>query len=223
MVGFYTQLRLEFAVISKNKSDLLSTLLFGILILLIFTFATGPDSELLAQFSPYWVWCAFLLASLLGSEGLFFRDLSSGIIEQHWISYHSLVGYVWIKIVRHWLTTALPIIIFSPVIYVMYDISWPVYVALILTLLVGTPSVSALVTMGAALTVGSNKRSVIQAALLLPIYIPLMIFSSSCLQAAYYGLEYTGALAMLLVCMLISLSFLPLITTSALKANLDSM
>jgi len=209
----------ELALLARQKADWLNPLVFFLLVLSLFPLGIGPEPNMLQQIAPGVVWIAALLSVLLSAERLFKEDFRFGVIEQLVAIRSGLSRYVLAKIACHWLSSGVPLLLVSPLIALLLGLEWPSYLALLQTLLLGTPVLSLLSVLGAALTTAADKGGLLQALIILPLYIPLLIFASSAMDAASSGLAYTGQLAVLLAFLLFSLALVPLAVRQALKMN----
>ncbi|WP_337880455.1 heme exporter protein CcmB [Rheinheimera sp.] len=211
--------RRELALLVRQKADWLNPLVFFLLVLSLFPLGIGPEPNMLRQIAPGVVWIAALLSVLLSAERLFKEDHRFGVIEQLVAIQTGLGRYVLAKIACHWLSTGVPLLLVSPLIALLLGLDTASYQALVLTLLLGTPVLSLLSVLGAALTTAADKGGLLQALIILPLYIPLLIFASSAMDAAATGLDYSGQLAVLLAFLLLSLALVPLAVRQALKMN----
>lgn len=211
--------RRELALLARQKADWLNPLVFFLLVLSLFPLGIGPEPNMLKQIAPGVVWIAALLSVLLSAERLFKDDYRYGVIEQLVAIQTGLGRYVLAKIACHWLSTGVPLVVVSPLIALLLGLDWASYKALVCTLLLGTPVLSLLSVLGAALTTAADKGGILQALIILPLYVPLLIFASSAMEAASFGLEYSGQLAVLVAFLLFSLALVPLAVRQALKMN----
>tara|TARA_R100001480_G_scaffold3572_2_gene9284 strand:- start:245 stop:775 length:531 start_codon:yes stop_codon:yes gene_type:complete len=171
--------------------------------------------------APGVVWIAALLSVLLAAERLFKDDYRNGVIEQLVAGRHSLLAFVLAKTFANWLSTGLPLLLLSPLVALLLGLEQAALGAMALTLLLGTPLLSLLSVLGSALTMAADKGGILLALLILPLYIPLLIFASSAIEAASIGLEYQGQLAILLAMLLLALALVPMAVTSALRINVS--
>jgi len=221
MVKFGVFLQRELRLLARQKSDWLNPVLFFIIVLTLFPLGVGPEPNMLRIMAPGIVWIAALLSVLLAAERLFKDDYRNGVVEQLVAARQALLPFVLAKISSNWLSTGLPLLLLSPLVALLFNMEWSALQAMALTLALGTPVLSLLSVLGAAITVSADKGGILLALLILPLYIPLLIFASAAIEAASMGLEYTGQLAILLAIVLFSLALVPMAVCSALKINVS--
>jgi len=221
MVSFVVFLQRELTLLARQKSDWLNPVLFFIIVLTLFPLGVGPEPNMLRIMAPGIVWIAALLSVLLAAERLFKDDYRNGVIEQLVASQQALMPFVLAKITGNWLSTGLPLVLLSPLVALLFNMESAAFSAMALTLLLGTPVLSLLSVLGAAITVSADKGGILLALLILPLYIPLLIFASAAIEAASIGLGYQGQLAILLAIMLFALALVPMAVCSALKINVS--
>lgn len=221
MVSFGVFLQRELTLLARQKSDWLNPVLFFIIVLTLFPLGVGPEPNMLRIMAPGIVWIAALLSVLLAAERLFKDDYRNGVVEQLVASQQALMPFVLAKITGNWLSTGLPLVLLSPMVALLFNMESAGLSAMALTLLLGTPVLSLLSVLGAAITVSADKGGILLALLILPLYIPLLIFASAAIEAASIGLGYQGQLAILLAIMLFALALVPMAVCSALKINVS--
>ena len=214
-------LQRELRLLARQKADWLKPILFFIIVLSLFPLGVGPEPNMLRIIAPGVVWIAALLSVLLAAERLFKDDYRNGVIEQLVAGRHSLLAFVLAKTFANWLSTGLPLLLLSPLVALLLGLEQAALGAMALTLLLGTPLLSLLSVLGSALTMAADKGGILLALLILPLYIPLLIFASSAIEAASIGLEYQGQLAILLAMLLLALALVPMAVTSALRINVS--
>ncbi|WP_372626273.1 heme exporter protein CcmB [Arsukibacterium sp.] len=214
-------LQRELRLLARQKADWLNPILFFIIVLSLFPLGVGPEPNMLRIIAPGVIWIAALLSVLLAAERLFKDDYRNGVIEQLVAGRHSLLAFVLAKTFANWLSTGLPLLLLSPVVALLLGLEQAALSAMALTLLLGTPLLSLLSVLGSALTMAADKGGILLALLILPLYIPLLIFASSAIEAASIGLGYQGQLAILLAMLLLALALVPMAVTSALRINVS--
>ncbi|MDX1678066.1 heme exporter protein CcmB [Arsukibacterium sp.] len=214
-------LQRELRLLARQKADWLNPILFFIIVLSLFPLGVGPEPNMLRSIAPGVVWIAALLSVLLAAERLFKDDYRNGVIEQLVAGRQSLLAFVLAKTFANWFSTGLPLILLSPVVALLLGLGQAALAAMALTLLLGTPLLSLLSVLGSALTMAADKGGILLALLILPLYIPLLIFASSAIEAASMGLGYQGQLAILLAMLLLALALVPMAVTSALRINVS--
>jgi heme exporter protein B len=209
----------ELALAFRQKSELLQPLIFFVVVISLFPLGVGPGPQMLQKIGPGVIWVAVLLSSLLGMERLFRDDFNDGWLEQMTLSPVPLSLVVLIKVLSHWLTCILPLLIISPLLALFLNLTADMYQALLMTLLLGTPLLSLVGATGVALTTGLQRGSVLLSLLLLPLFIPLLIFATSAVDAAALQLSYNGQLAIIGALLLLALGLTPFATAYALKVT----
>lgn len=212
-------LRRDLSLAYKQKAELLQPLLFFMLVISLFPIAVGPGPETLRTIGPGVIWVAAILSSLLGMERLFTEDFSDGSLEQLMLSGNSIPLMVLVKVLSHWLTSILPLLILSPLLALFLNLSADMYWALFKTLVLGTPLLSLVGAIAVALTVGLQRGGVLIALLLLPIFVPLLIFATSAVDAAYMQMPYNAHLAFIGAMLLLALALSPFAIAYSLKVS----
>lgn len=210
-------LRRDMLLAMRRRSDVLMPLAFFLVTTSLFPLAIGPDGKLLRSVAPGIVWVAALLASLLGLQHLFADDHADGSLEQLLLAPQPLQVLVLAKVLAHWLTSGVPLLVLTPVVALQYGLDAGALAVLWLGLLLGTPVLSLLGSIGAALALGARGGSVLVALILMPLYIPLLILGSSAVVAAGDGTGSTPHLMLLGALLAASLAAAPWATAAALR------
>ncbi|MBP3142484.1 heme exporter protein CcmB [Aliivibrio fischeri] len=221
LTSMTTVIRRELLIAFRRKADILNPLWFFIIVITLFPLSIGPEPNLLARIAAGIVWVAALLSALLSLERLFRDDFSDGSLEQMMLMPIPLSVLVLAKVVAHWLLTGLPLIIISPLLAILLSLDFNTWLAIVLTLLLGTPTLSFLGGVGVALTVGLQKGGVLLSLLILPLYIPVLIFATSAIDAASLGMAYNGQLAILGALLMGSATLTPFAISSALRVSVQ--
>ena len=216
-----TIIRRELLIAFRRKADILNPLWFFIIVITLFPLSIGPEPVLLARIAAAIVWVAALLSALLSLERLFRDDFSDGSLEQMMLMPAPLSVLVLAKVFAHWVLTGLPLIIISPLLAILLSLDFNSWLAIVLTLLLGTPTLSFLGAVGVALTVGLQKGGVLLSLLILPLYIPVLIFATSAIDAAGLGMAYNGQLAILGALFMGSATLTPFAISSALRVSVQ--
>jgi heme exporter protein B len=214
---FYTEWLLQL----RRSQDWLYPLGFFLIIMSFFPLAFTPDPAFLKKYITGCVWIAALLASLLSIENIFFSDLEDGCLEQQLLNPMPLAFITLIKIFAKWLCTELPLILLIPFIGLMFNLSWMTILVLVLSLLLGTPILVLLGSLGAALTFGLKQPGVLLGFLILPLTAPVLIFGVSLVQQAERALSIVGPLAFLAGLSLLAITLLPLAIAATLRIGVD--
>lgn len=205
----------------RHQSDILNPIWFFVIVVTLFPLAIGTEPELLKRIAPGIIWVAALLAAMLSFERLFKDDFIDGTLEQLLLSPYPLAWLVCAKVFAHWLLTGLPIIFVSPLLAMFLSFDTDTYIALFLTLLIATPILSLLGAIGVALTVGLRKGGLLLSLIMLPLSIPILIFSTMAIDAAAYGQSYSGLLALLGAMLVASITLAPLAIAAALRVSVS--
>lgn len=204
-----------------RRGELAQPLLFFVLVVSLFPLGIGPGPQTLALVGPGVIWVAALLATLLAGERLFRSDYDDGSLEQLVLSPHPTWLLVLGKVAAHWLLTGLPLILVAPVLAVLLNLSGEAMGALAVTLLLGTPTLSLVAAIGVALTVSLRRGGVLLTLLVLPLYVPVLIFATAAVSAAASGLPWHGQLALLGALLALALITAPFAAAAGLRINLE--
>ncbi|PLR33972.1 heme exporter protein CcmB [Chimaeribacter californicus] len=216
---FITLIRHELKTAFRNRAEIVNPLWFFLIVITLFPLGIGPEPQLLARIAPGVVWVAALLASLLSLERLFRDDLLDGSLEQLLLLPTPLAVTVAGKVCAHWLVTGLPLLLLSPLVALLLSLDFTTWRAVALTLLLGTPTLSFIGAIGAALTVGLRKGGVLLSLLVLPLSIPVLIFASGAIQAAANGMAIDGYLAILGAMLVGSMTLAPFAAAASLRIS----
>ncbi|MCQ1858177.1 heme exporter protein CcmB [Haemophilus sputorum] len=217
----FTIIRRELAIAFRKPAEILNPLWFFLMIITLFPLLMGPNPELLGKIAPGIAWVAALLSALLSFERLFKDDYLDGSLEQLMLLPVGLPQVALAKVLAHWLLTGLPLILLSPIAAVLLSLEMHVWWALVLTLLLGTPILSCLGAIGVALTVGLRKGGTLLSLLILPLFLPVLIFAAAVLEAATLNMGYSGQLAIIGAILAITLTFSPFAIAGALRISLQ--
>lgn len=212
----------ELQIAMRKQAEILNPLWFFLIILTLFPLVIGPDPVLLSKIAPGIAWVAALLSALLSFERLFKDDFMDGSLEQLMLMSQPLILTVLAKVVAHWLLTGLPLILLSPIAALLLSLEVHMWWALVLTLLLGTPVLSCIGAIGVALTVGLRKGGVLLSLLVLPLFIPVLIFSASVLDAANLHLPYNSFLSILGALLMLAVTLSPFAIAAALRISLEN-
>lgn len=205
----------------RRRSDVMTTLFFFVIVVSLFPLGIGPELDTLRMIAPGVFWVAALLASMLALEKLFAADFEDGTLEQMLLTPQPVFVLVLAKVFAHWLITGVPLVLLSPLLGLQYDLAAETLGVLLLSLLLGTPALSLIGAIGAALTLGLRGGGVLVSLLVLPLYIPVLIFGAGAVEANASGLGETGHLLMLGAILLLALVAAPVATSAALKISAE--
>ncbi|PIE24533.1 MAG: heme exporter protein CcmB [Neptuniibacter caesariensis] len=218
---FWAVLKRDLVLTYRRKSDLFNPLIFFLMVATLFPLGVSPEPEFLAEVAPGVVWVAALLATLLSVDSMFRSDFEDGTLEQILLSPQPLFIVVLAKVIAHWMMTGLPLTLLAPLLGVMLFLPSEGMDGLMLSLLLGTPTLSLVGAIGAALTVGLRKGGVLISLLVLPLYIPVLIFGTSAVQAAVAGLPLAGLFALLGSILALGVALAPLAIGAALRISVS--
>ena len=218
---FWNIIKRELQIAMRKQAEILNPLWFFLIVITLFPLVIGPDPKLLSRIAPGVAWVAALLSALLSFERLFRDDFIDGSLEQVMLTSQPLILTALAKVLAHWLLTGLPLILLSPIAALLLSLEISIWWALVLTLLLGTPVLSCLGAIGVALTVGLRKGGVLLSLLVVPLFIPVLIFSASVLDAAGLNLPYGGQLAILGAILAAVVTLSPFAIATALRISLD--
>jgi len=214
-------IRRDLTLALRRRSDVLTTLFFFIIVVSLFPLGVGAQSNVLRNIAPGVVWVAALLASMLALVRLFATDFDDGTLEQAALSPQPLVLLVAAKVFAHWLVSGLPLVLVAPLLGLQFDLPVGALGVMTLALLLGTPCLSLIGAIGAALTLGVRGAGGLLALLVLPLYIPVLIFGAGAVSAAVSGMQANGQLSVLGAFLLIALVFGPWASAAALRIALE--
>ncbi|MWQ08702.1 heme exporter protein CcmB [Glaesserella parasuis] len=216
-----TIIQRELTIAFRKPAEILNPLWFFLIIITMFPLLMGPNPELLAKIASGTAWVAAVLSALLSFERLFRDDYLDGSLEQLMLLPVGLPQVALAKVIAHWLLTGLPLILLSPITAILLSLETEVWWALVLTLLLGTPILSCLGAIGVGLTVGLRKGGTLLSLLILPLFLPVLIFAAAVLEASTLNMGYTGQLAILGAMLALVLTFSPFAIAGALRVSLQ--
>jgi len=219
--AFLFLLKRDLTLVFRNRGELANPLLFFVLVITLFPLAIGAEPELLSRIAPGIIWVAALLAAMLSLDGIFRSDFEDGSLEQLLLSAHPMPVLVLAKVCAHWLVTGLPLLIIAPVLAEMLGMVEEAQSTLMLTILIATPVLSLIGSIGVALTIGLRKGGIILSLLVLPLYVPVLIFAASAIEAAAMGFDVSAQISMLLAFLFLAVSLSPWATAAALKMSMS--
>jgi len=211
----------DLLLVMRRKSEVLTALFFFVIVTSLFPLGIGADGALLRKIAPGVIWVAALLSTLLGLQRIFSADYADGTLEQMVLSPQSFVLLVAGKIVAHWLVCGLPLVVLAPIIGIQFDMDAGSLKVLILALLLGTPVLSLIGSIGAALTLGVRGGSVLMSLIVLPLYIPVLIFGAGAVYANTVGLDISGHFSLLGALLILALAFVPWVSAVAVKIAIE--
>lgn len=217
--AIWQSLRRELLLSYRHKGDLANPLIFFLMVVVFTPLGISEEPAMLARIAPGMLWVIALLATLLSLDGLFRSDFDDGSLEQMLLSPQPLACLVLTKVFAHWLLTGVPLTLLAPVLGVMLQLPAGGYGVLVLTLLVGTGSLSLIGAIGAALTVGLRKGGLLLSLIIMPFYVPVLIFGAGAVKNAISGFPVNAELAILCAMLLGWLVLAPFAIAGALKIS----
>jgi len=218
--GFSVLLRRDLLLAFRRRSELVQPLLFFVLMTILFPFGVGSDMKLLQEMAAGVIWVGALLAAMLSLDAIFRADYEDGSLEQLLLNAQPASIIVLAKVLAHWLISGLPLILVAPVLALMLGMPEQALGVLMLSLLLGTPVLSLIGAIGSALTVGLHRGGFILSLLVLPLYIPVLIFASQAVDLSMAGFDVSGQLSMLMAFFLLALVLAPAAIAAALKISM---
>jgi len=213
--------RRDLVLAMRRRTDVLTTLIFFVMVVSLFPLGVGPELEMLRKMAPGVLWVAALLASMLSLGRLFSADYLDGTLEQMMLAPQSLSMLVLGKITAHWMVSGLPLVLLAPVLGLQFDMSARAIGVLIVGLMLGTPVLSMLGAIGAALTLGLRGGGVLLSLLVLPLCIPVLIFGTGAVGAISSGLSIASHMSLLGALLVMALVFTPWVTAQALRISME--
>jgi len=205
----------------RRKSDVATALLFFVIVASLFPLGIGAEPNQLRAIAPGVIWVAALLSSMLSLARLFASDHADGTLEQMLLGAAPLGMVVAAKTFAHWLVSGLPLVLIAPLIALQYDVAAPLYGVLAVSLLLGTPILSIIGAIGAALTLGLRGGGVLLSLLVLPLYVPVLIMGAGAVEMAGAGLSPDGQLLLLGALLVVAAAFAPWATAAALRISME--
>jgi len=218
---FVSVVRRDLLLAMRRRSDVLTTFFFFIIVVSLFPLGVGPEPNTLREIAPGVVWVAALLASMLALSRLFAGDYADGTLEQLALVPQPLVLLLLGKIVAHWLVTGLPLVLIAPLLGLQFDLPGEALASMTTGLLLGTPVLSMVGAVGAALTLGVRGAGGLLALLVLPLYIPVLIFGAGAVSATAVGSGASGHLSLLGALFLLAVVFAPWAAAAAVRIALE--
>lgn len=209
--------RRDLLLAMRRRADVLTILIFFVIVVSLFPLGVGPEPALLRTIAPGVIWVAALLASMLALGRVFALDYADGTLEQMLLSATPLGVIVAAKVFAHWLVTGLPLVLLAPALALQFDLPQKFIGDLVISLLLGTPALSLVGAIGAALTLGLRGGGALLALLILPLYIPVLIVGAGALDAVAAGLGASAHLLLLAAFLVVAAAFAPWAAAVALR------
>lgn len=220
--AFAGLLRRDLMLAYRHRGELANPLVFFVMVVTMFPLALGSDSAMLQKLAPGAVWVAALLAAMLSLDSMFRSDFEDGSLEQIVLSPQPLAVLVLAKVLAHWLVTGLPLLLLAPVLGLLLHLPGQATGTLMLSLLLGTPALSLIGAIGVALTVGLRRGGLLLSLLVLPLYVPILIFAASAVGDAAAGLATGAQMNLLGAMLLLSATLAPFAAAAALRISVGN-
>ena len=221
MSSFTALLHRDLLLAVRRKSEVMTAVIFFVVVAALFPLGISPERDMLRLIAPGILWVGALLSSMLSLSRLFASDYQDGTLEQMALSPQSLPVLVGAKIAAHWLLSGLPLVVLAPLLGIQFDLGSDALWVLTLSLLIGTPLLSLVGAIGAALTLGVRGDNVLVALLVLPLYIPALVFGAGAVQAQISGLGAGAHLSILAAMLVLAAFFSPWASSAALRIAIE--
>ncbi|MDA9896713.1 heme exporter protein CcmB [Gammaproteobacteria bacterium] len=212
----------ELILYFRNLNNVFLPLIFFFLIISIFPLVLGPDKLLFDNIIPGVIWITAILTTLLSSNNFFRDDYNNGVIEMYLTSSTGVELILFLRIIACWLFTCLPIILFMPLVSLLFDISFENSFVILITLLMGTPILISIGIFGSALTLGLARNNILTPIIVIPFYIPVLIFSASAIDSVSLGLPYDMQLFILMALLFLILPIMPYLLKYTLELSINN-
>jgi heme exporter protein B len=221
MSAFFAVIRRDLILALRRRAEVANPVFFFILVVTLFPLGVGAQPKLLQAMAPGVIWVSALLAAMLSLDSLFRSDFDDGSLEQMLLSSHPLTVLVFAKIIAHWLVTGLPLLVIAPLLAIFLGLPEQALGTLLVTLVLATPVLSLIGSIGVALTVGLRRGGMILSLLVLPLYVPVLIFASNAVEMAGSGLPVGPQINILIAIFFMSVVLAPLPTAAALRMSIS--
>jgi heme exporter protein B len=221
MIGLALLIRRDLRLAFRGGTDAMMAVIFFVLAAVLFPFGVGTDPEMLPRIGGGVIWVVALLAAMLSLERMFAGDHEDGSLDLYFLSPVPLIALALAKALSHWLSTGVLLLVAAPVLAVLYNLPDAAFVPLAASMLLGTPTLSLIGGIGAALIIGARRGGVLLALLILPLYIPVLIFGASAIDSAVAGRDFAPQLMILAGFLLAALALAPWATAAALRQAIE--
>ncbi len=221
MSAFFAVIRRDLILAFRRRAEIANPLFFFILVVTLFPLGVGANPKLLQAMAPGVIWVSALLAVMLSLDSLFRSDFDDGSLEQMLLSPHPLTILVLGKIIAHWLVTGLPLLVVAPLLAIFLGLPEQALGTLLITLVLATPVLSLIGSIGVSLTVGLRRGGMIISLLVLPLYVPVLIFASNAVEMAGNGLAVDAQINILVAIFFMSAVLAPLPAAAALRMSVN--
>ena len=220
-MNYRSYFKAEWLSLLRRKQDTLNALLFFVMVITLFPLGVDPSADFLAPAAGGIIWCATALSVLMAVEGMYKEDYNDGSLEQWLTSGLSVALLVFLKVLAQWLIVVVPLMIVLPLLAQMLFLPMSVLGVVMLSILLGTPALFFIGSIGAALTVSLRRGAVLMLLLILPLYIPVIVFATGAIRAAQLEMAYSGQLAILAAISLVALALSPVMAAISIRASVN--
>ncbi len=222
MNNFFNNINKEFIIASRSGLEVLMPVMYLFIIMVFFNISISyVDKNIITELLPLMVWMSCLLICVLNLETIFREDYDDGTLDMFIINDRHMERDIIAKIMSHWILSNLPIAIIAPILTIILGLDTDTSFVLFITLLIGTPTMSLIGSIAAALTISLKKNKILVSIIVLPMYIPILIFGTSAVNNSYFNISYNSELIMMIIIFLIFLLVSPIACSKALKISLD--
>lgn len=221
MTGFWGILRRDLLLAFRHRGEIANPVVFFLMVVVLIPLGVSPEASRLAELAPGIIWVMALLSTLLSIDGLFLGDYRDGSLEQMLLAPQPLYQLVLGKVLAHWLIAGWPLTLLAPLLGVMLSLPEAGYLPMLLSLLIGTATLSLIGAIGAALTVALRKGGLLLSLIVMPLYMPVLIFGAGTVQRAVDGFPVGGSLALMGALLAFSLVISPFATAGALRVSMQ--
>lgn len=218
---FFAAIKRDLLVHFRRPADVLNPLVFFVIVVTLFPLGVGPSKDVLAVIAPGVIWVAALLATLMSMDLIFRSDFEDGSLEQMLVSDQPFLTLVLAKVASHWLVTGLPLVLLTPLLSMMLFVDSKGLIAMSLSILLVSPTLSLIGAIGAALTVGLAKGGLLVAILILPLYVPVLILATAMVQTGALGGDFAGHVYWLTAILFLALAVAPVATAASVRVSLE--
>ena len=222
MNGFFNNINKEFIIASRSGLEILMPIMYLFIIMIFFNISISyVEKNIITELLPLMVWISCLLICVLNLESIFKEDYDDGTLDMFIINNSHMERDIVAKIISHWILSNLPIVIIAPILTIILGLDANTSFVLFVTLIIGTPTMSLIGSIAAALTISLKKNKILVSIIVLPMYIPILIFGTSAVNNSYFNINYNSELIMMTIIFLIFLLVTPIACSKALKISLD--
>ena len=222
MNSFFNNINKEFLIASRSGLEVLMPIMYLFIIMIFFNISISyAEKNIITELLPLMVWVSCLLICVLNLETIFKEDYDDGTLDTFIINNRHMEKDIIAKIISHWILSNLPIVIIAPLLTMFLGLDANTSFVLFITLIVGTPTMSLIGSIAAALTISLKKNKILVSIIVLPMYIPILIFGTSAVNNSYFNINYNSELFMMVIIFLIFLLVSPIACSKALKISLD--